>query len=278
MKSRRDESSTHRPDPGKVQSSEPSLPGGEASVGVPLTRIVPRKLSQVPELVVVTQPRSLAAERFRKLRSALSNRDQGPAQVIVVTSAAPSEGKSLVAMNLALAVASGNPGEVPLLVDADLRRPTVEKWLTPQPTLGLSDLLRGQTTFEHTVVPLTDVPLNVLPAGRSPLDSTDMLSSSRLGQVISGLRKSFSTIILDTPPIVLFTDAAAVAKHSDGVILVVRAGITPVAAFRQATELAGSAAPIIGMVLNDLEVNLADRGRSQEAGYYDSYYAEGRKK
>ena len=251
--------------------------GREVTAGVPLARIVPRVLAKSPELVVAVQPRSFATERFRRLRAVLSSPPEDAPQVIVVSSAAPGEGKSVVAMNLALAFASEDRSETPLLVDADLRRPTVESWLNPHPKLGLSDLLMGRAPLDHAVLRLEDSSLEVLPAGDIPSDPAGLMASDRARELLGQLRNRYSRIILDTPPVVPFADAAALGRHGDGFILVVRYGVTPVSAMLRATELLAGSAPVLGTVLNDLEENLADRGSYRASDYYHSYYAKERK-
>jgi len=246
--------------------------------GVPLAQLVPRTLVRAPELVVASQPRSFAAERFRRLRASLTGRGGEAPQVVVVTSAAPSEGKSLVAINLALAMALEDERAKSLLVDADLHRPSVGKWLNPPPALGLSDVLSGRAPLEHAILRLKDLAMDVLPAGETPQDPSDLLVSHRLQQVIVSLRETYARIVIDTPPIVPLTDAAAVGRQSDGIILVVRAGVTPASAFKQAAELASAAAPVLGIVLNDHEPSLADQGDYREANYYTAYFSEDRGK
>jgi receptor protein-tyrosine kinase/non-specific protein-tyrosine kinase len=246
------------------------------SVGVPLARIVQRTLEQAPELVLLSQPRSVAAEKFRRLKTVLSNvADPGPPQVIVVTSATPGDGKSMVSMNLALAFAADATGDV-LLIDADMRRPTLEKWLNPEPTLGLSEVLGGHTTLEHAILDLKNAPLKVLPAGHPPKETAELLSSNRCGEMMAALRKQFRRIVVDTPPIVPFTDADVVASLSDGVVMVVREGATPRPLFLQALASVTSAR-ILGTVLNDAQYNLADRHRHHES-YYSRYYDKDRRK
>ena len=243
------------------------------TAGVPLARIVARTLTRAPELVVLTQPRSYATERFRRLRALLSSEQTQGSRVVVITSAAPSEGKSLVAMNLALTIASGKDDKV-LLLDADLRRPSVDQWLTPKPTLGLTDILEGRTTIEHVVLDIADSMLSILPAGKIPQDPVELLSSESMRDLMLALRKRYKWIIIDTPPIIPFTDADAAGRLSDGFILVARAGSTAVSAFKQATALA-SAAPILGTVLNDAKASFADHNYKYDR-YYSSYYAKER--
>jgi capsular exopolysaccharide synthesis family protein len=275
MKPRRQEPVVRLPDPKKEDPvrNRPSDQG--KTIGVPLARIVPRTIAQAPELVVATQPRSYIAERFRRLRTALSSRDGAFPKVVLVTSAAPGEGKSVVAANLALALASGSDSEPSVLVDADLRRPSIAQWLLPPPTLGLADLLLGQTTLEHTVISPTNSALNLLPAGDTPSDPSDLLASDNVKRVIDELRQKYARIIIDTPPIVPFTDAVSIGRYADGFLLVVRAGVTRVTAYTQAIEL-GRSIPLLGTVLNDTEPNLADIGRDYGNEYYRKYYAKDR--
>lgn len=251
--------------------------GQEFTAGVPMARIVPRVLARTPELVVTGQPRSFATERFRRLRAVLSSPPEDAPQVIAVSSAAPGDGKSVVAMNLALAFASEDRSETPLLVDADLRRPSVERWLSPHPKLGLSDLLLGRAPIDHAILRLADSSLEVLPSGEIPSDPAGLMASDRARELLTELRGRYSRVILDTPPVVPFADAAAIGRYSDGFIVVVRCGVTPVSAMQRATELLSGAAPVLGTVLNDLEENLADRGSYRAAEYYNAYYSKERK-
>jgi protein-tyrosine kinase len=245
----------------------------QVTAGVPLARIVPRTLERAPELVVLTQPRSYSTERFRRLRSLLTSEHTQGSRVVVVTSAAPSEGKSLISVNLALTIASGKDDKV-LLLDADLRRPSVDQWLTPKPSLGLSDILSGRTTMEHVILDIADSMLDILPAGKVPHDPVELLSSERMRDLMPALRKQYKWVIIDTPPIIPFTDADAVGRLADGFILVARAGKTAVSAFKQATALA-SAAPILGTVLNDAKASFADHNYKYDR-YYSSYYKKER--
>jgi capsular exopolysaccharide synthesis family protein len=251
-----------------MNSPDESAPVEKASIGVPLARLIKRTLVDAPEIAMLHKPRSVESERFRRLKTTLINESEVEPQVIVITSPSPSEGKSLISVNLALAFAADLQGEV-LLVDADLRRPTIEEWLLPPPKLGLSELLRGETELEHTVLTLENAPLHVLPAGSLPRDPSELLSSERAKALMADLRKRYQRIIIDTPPIVPFTDADAVGAMSDGVLLVVRVDQTRRSAFTQAVASVTSTR-ILGTVLNDARPNLADRGRY--AGYEKSYY------
>lgn len=241
--------------------------------GVPLARVIPRMLDERVDAVMLTQPKSIAAERFRRLASMLSTRSDGP-QVLVVTSAIPNEGKTTLAMNLAMAWAV-DPDHETLIVDADLRRPTVHTWLKQPPGLGLADVLQGTVGLEHAIHDLKNSPLKVLPAGGACTDPIELLASEDMRQVLAQLREHYRHIVIDTPPIVPFTDADAIAKCADGVLLAARAGVTPRAAYQQAVALVQSA-PILGVVLNEAGANFAD-GAAVEVGYYNEYYDRGRR-
>lgn len=267
-------SSISRMWPGRATDGEAADAPKKVTEGVPLVKLIKRKLAAEPEIVMLSEPRSVAAEKIRRLKTILANAENGGPQVLVVTSAGPEEGKSFVSINLALAFAAEARDAV-LLVDADLRRPTVEHWIQPQPKLGLSELLTEQTELEHTVLELENSPLHVLPAGGLPEDPIELLGSDRARDVIQQLRSRFRRVIIDTPPSVPFADADAIGAFSDGVLVVARAAATRKANYVQAIHSLTSA-PVIGSVLNDLTYNLADRETYQgyEQAYYDYYQRE----
>jgi receptor protein-tyrosine kinase/non-specific protein-tyrosine kinase len=238
--------------------------------------LIKRRLKDDPELVMFNQPRSLGAEKFRRLKTLLLNDEEGAAQVIVVTSAAPSEGKSLISANLAMAFAADRQGEV-LLIDADLRRPTVDQWLSPPPKLGLSELLMGRTELEHVLLELENSPLRVIPAGTPARDPVELLSGDYASAMIQSLRGRFQRIIIDTPPIVPFTDADAIGALADGMLVVARAEQTRRSALVQALSSVTSTR-VLGTVLNDVTYNLADRDQYYGVRNYHNYYDEERRK
>ena len=176
--------------------------------------------------------------------------------------------------NLALALAA-DPSEEVLLVDADLRRPTIEHWVDPAPKLGLAELLGERTELDHTILELENSPLRILPAGEPPPDPIELLGSDRARDLVGKLRSRYRRIIIDTPPSVPFADAEAIGAFADGVIVVVRAGRTRRASLVQAIDSVFSA-PVLGTVLNDLTYSLADHESylSYEKGYYDYYQKE----
>lgn len=237
------------------------------AAGIPLGKLIPRELLITPEVVMVSAPRSAAAERFRRLKTLLIHDPQSEPQVIVVTSALPGEGKSLVSLNLALAFAADLDGEV-LLVDADIRRPGINRWLTPAPKIGLKEVLSGEAELEHGLLEIKAQHIVLLPAGEPPPDPVPLLSGARARGLIDDMRKRFKRIIIDTPPIVPFTDADIVASMSDGVVLIARSKATPKPLLEQAIKSVTSSR-ILGLVLNDATNTLVDRYR-----HYDDYYSK----
>lgn len=248
-------------------------PPAPVAQGVPMSKFVKRSLKRTPEMVMIRQDRTVAAEKFRRLRTLIKGREDQ--RIIVVTSAAPSEGKSTVALNVALGLASDSANRT-LLLDADLRRPTVARWIKPAPSIGFTECLVGSATLEHALVTLEDSPLHVLPAGSSEQDPIELLATEKCRDFIEELRERYDHVIIDTPPVVPFTDADTLATYADGVLLVVRAGTTLRRTFEAATR-AVSGAPILGAVLNDFAPNLADGVRDYDNYYYDEYYSRDRR-
>jgi len=258
------------PDEGKPAGAAPTGPDAPAG------KRARTRLLDVPEIVMLSQSRSVSAEKFRRLKTILTHDPEGGPQVIVVTSAAPNEGKTLVSTNLALAFAAERGGTV-LLVDADLRRPSVSQWLTPDPPRGLSEVLRRKEPLDRALLELENSSLRVLPAGEPPRDPVELLSSEFGRSVFSDLRRRFRRIVIDTPPIVPFADADVLGAHGDGILVVARAGTTPRRLLLQAIS-AVTSTRVLGMVLNDTTYSLADRDSYYRDKQYYKYYEKGRGK
>jgi capsular exopolysaccharide synthesis family protein len=243
-------------------------------VGVPLGGIIPRRFSDDPHLVLVNGPESPVAERYRRLRLKLDRPgpDGTPRQIILVTSAVPEEGKTTTSINLALAFAEGRNRRT-LLIDADLRRPSVTRYILPPPTLGLSEVLSGEVSLEHVLIEIKSARLTVLPAGAPSTNPQELLQSVHLVSVFAELRRRFDRIVLDTPPTVPFTDAAMLEAVSDGVLLVVRARRTTGTLIDRArASLAHSR--LLGVVLNDVDFTPVDRYYYRYDDYNPRRYAE----
>lgn len=226
-----------------------------------LPALVPRWSNMTDRnVIMLTDPASPIADRYRRLRLRL---EQGTAefpfrpQMTVITSAVPGEGKTTTAANLALAYAEDRTCRT-LLVDADLRRPSLSGYITPRPVSGLSEVLAGKIPLDRALIELTDAGLWVLPAGAPTRNPLGLLQSPNLVRFLDELRGRFDRIVIDTPPTVPFTDAAVVASHADGTLLLVRAGKTTKPLIRRAREsLVG--ASILGVVLNDVAFTFVDR-------------------
>jgi capsular exopolysaccharide synthesis family protein len=218
------------------------------------------------ELVAQHLPKSQMSEAFRALRtSLLLSRADHPPQVILVTSALPREGKTTAAANLAVTLAQ--LGDKTIVVDADLRKPGVERLLnmTCGNCPGLSSSLAGASSLDAVVVPHPTIPnLAAIPTGPLPPNPADLLSSHRVAEAIAELRKSFKFIVIDSPPVMAATDAVILSVQTDGVLLVVRSGETPKEAFTRTRDLLISIkCNILGVVLNAVDSSSPD--------YYYSY-------
>jgi capsular exopolysaccharide synthesis family protein len=214
--------------------------------------------------IVTGHPSAAAIEQYRRLAATLHQlqADRG-IKAVMITSAVPREGKTLTAVNLALTL-SESYGLKVLLVDADLRRPSVHEIFKLPNTVGLSDGLRqdrGQLQFVEVSPCLT-----VLPAGRSTSNPMAQLTSDRMKSLVAEASSRYDWVILDTPPVGLLPDAQLLSGLADGVIVVVGAGTTPYPLVQRVINELG-VDNIIGTVLNRVEeVNLPAND------YHHDYY------
>ncbi|HEX6463660.1 MAG TPA: CpsD/CapB family tyrosine-protein kinase [Vicinamibacterales bacterium] len=231
---------------------------------VPVTKVRQAEGSLEARLVAAHASQSLAAEQFRSLRTRIKAAENGHAQrVIIVTSPNTGDGKSLTAANLALTMAQEFQQRV-LLLDADLRRPSIHHMFGINETPGLSDVLMGGSTVEDALVELPEHHLMVLPSGLVPVHPAELLGSAGMRRVIDTLRTRFDRIILDMPPVAPLADVSIASGMVDGILMIVRAGVTPKPAIERA--LAGlEMSKVLGLVLNDA-------GASGRYGYDDYDY------
>lgn len=218
------------------------------------------------ELVAQHLPKSQMSEAFRALRtSILLSQAEHPPQVILVTSALPREGKTTAAANLAVTLAQ--LGDRTVLVDADLRKPGIGRLLNlgTGKYAGLSSYLAGVSSLDLVSVPHPVIPnLVAIPTGPLPPNPADLLSSHKLADAIVELRAKFKFIVIDSPPVMAATDAVILSVQADGVLLVVRSGETPKAAFTRTRDLLTSVkSHLLGVVLNAVDSSAPD--------YYYSY-------
>lgn len=205
---------------------------------------------------VLAEPKSQFAESFRALRTALllSTTGQAP-KFILMTSATPSEGKTTLATNLACIMAQGDARV--LLIDADLRRPSVHHRFGMSGRVGLTTVLTGAAPLEKAVQNVAEVPnLDVLPAGPMPPFPTEMIGSEVMDQVLRRCGELYTYVIIDTPPILSVTDGVVLARHADATVLVVRHGKSSRHVVRRARDLLlRSGAPLSGIVLNAVDLS-----------------------
>lgn len=210
-------------------------------------------------LVVLSQSKSQFSESFRALRTSLLLSTAGhPPKFILLTSATPSEGKTTLSTNLACILAQGDARV--LLIDADLRRPSVHHRFGMSGKIGLTTVLTGASTLESAAQNVAEVPnLDVLPAGPMPPFPTEMLSSQAMTSLLQHCGEIYTHVLIDTPPILSVTDGVILAQHSDAVVLVVRHGKSNKHIVRRARDLlVRSGAPITGIVLNAVDLNSPD--------------------
>ncbi len=217
-------------------------------------------------LVVALSPQSLAAEQYRSLRTRLRRAENGrTVRVILVTSPAKGDGKSLTAANLALTMAQEFQQRV-LLIDGDLRRPTVHHLFGVSTGPGLSDVLMGTADINEALVALPEHHLTVLQAGTPPGRPAELLGSAAMRRLLDGLRTRFDRILIDMPPVAPLADTQIVAPMADGVLMIVRAGVTPKPAIERA--LSGlDMSKVLGLVLNETGGHEADRHTYEGYGY-----------
>jgi capsular exopolysaccharide synthesis family protein len=220
---------------------------------------------------VVVDPLMMAAcrEQYRRL-AAMLHRMQAESglKVVMIASAAANEGKSLTASNLAMTLSESYRRSV-LLIDADLRRPTLHTIFKVPAARGLSGILDA---IEERDLPVHAVSANltILPAGRPSADPMAGLTSQRMRRLIGDARDAFDWVIIDTPPIGLLTDANLLGSMVDGAILVVRADITPCDLVQRSVEALGRDR-LLGVVLNGTTARSAGRGYYK---YYNHYYGK----
>ena len=226
-------------------------------------------------LTVLKRPSSPMAESFRSLRtSVLLSTAPRPPQTLLVTSAQVGEGKTSTACNLAMSFAQrGGPV---LIVDADLRRPSVAKTLGIANEKGLSSFLTGAHSLDEVLIQYERVPnLWILPAGPRPPDLAELLSSLMMEGTLKDLLKRFTQIVIDSPPLLLVTDAVVLSAMVDGVILVVSSGTTARGALSRAHRILENAgARVLGMVLNKVDMRFDTYYGSYYGPYHQSYYDE----
>ena len=239
----------------------------KTALGVPFLGMVP-KVPENPEHGAPLLDRGVTpnfAEAMRTLRTnVLFSSTSTGSQSLVITSSGPGEGKTVVASNLAMALAQ--TGQRVVLIDADMRRPRVHEVFAEKQEPGLSNVLIGDVKISEALRSTSSASLWVLPAGHIPPNPAELLGSTRFADFITTLGQQFAWVIIDSPPIMAVTDAAVVAHIANGVVFVVGSEMTSRAVAATAIEqLTTANARIVGAVLNRVDLD-------QNAYYYSQYY------
>lgn len=220
------------------------------------------------ELIPHTDARSPIAEAYRALRTSLLLASANSPKVIVITSSFAREGKTTTSVNLATVLAQ--MGKPVLLLDADLRRPRLQKVFQGKMNLGLVNYLAANIPLDDIIQP-TEVPnLSVVLSGPNPPNPSELLASDRMKHLIEEVRGKFAYVIFDSPPVLAVTDAIVLAASADGVVLCVHGGKTPRDLVQRSAErLRQSNIPVLGAILNNLDLH--QYGYTYRKSYYDYY-------
>jgi len=247
-----------------VQSAPPSV--AQSPLQSEAQTVHPN-LTANPKLVIGPGQDMVCREQYRRLAATLHEAQTTRGlKSLVVTSAVPKEGKTLTTVNLALTF-SESYGRKVLLIDADLRRPSVHEVLRIPNKTGLSQALRSDRPLQLATISVTPN-LDVLPSGRGEKEPLAALSSSRMPALLEYATARYDWVIIDTPPLALMSDASLVAGLTQAVIFVIRAGATPYSVISKALETLGREV-ILGTVLNGVD----DANTSAES-YYGHYYSD----
>ncbi|MDP4176986.1 MAG: CpsD/CapB family tyrosine-protein kinase [Bacillota bacterium] len=225
----------------------------------------------INNLIALDNPKSRVAEAFRTLRTNIqfSSLDNN-LKSILITSTAPSEGKSTVIINLGLAMAQS--GKKVLIIDCDLRKPSIHKKLSIPNTKGLTSILIGDVKIEDCITPLSVNNLSVLSCGATPPNPSELLGTKKMKQLIEELEGMFDVVLIDSPPVIAVTDAQIISTFAKGVILVSAYGQTEKGAIINAKNLLDKVgANIIGVVMNKIPEESHGYGYGY-GRYYNKYY------
>jgi len=224
--------------------------------------------SGTSDLVAFDAPRSHTAEAFRALRTSLAFSLPGEnIRSVVVSSALPSEGKSIAAINLA--VTQAQTSKRTLLIDGDMRKPRLHSVFGTGNHHGLSGLLSGteQKSLADLTVATPVENLDFLPCGSIPRNPAELLDGKAFEDLMAKLYEVYDFVVIDSPPGFALVDSLIIAKHTDGLLLVVRSFVTPKAAAQQfATRLSEAGARLLGIVMNNVDTPRG--GRYGYGGYY----------
>lgn len=213
-----------------------------------------------PRIVTFYDLKSPVAEQYRILRTNLAALDsKSPIKVMTITSSIHGEGKTITAINMAISMAHDLSKKQILLVDADLRRSRISKYLGVKTEIGLSELLSDGVNIDDAMFNIGGGldNLTILPAGAVPKNPAELLGSQKMKNFINLVKSKYDYILLDTPPVVPVTDAGVIGAQTDGVIMVVQAERTQKGVVNHSESLLKQAhAKILGYILTNIQYHI----------------------
>ncbi|HEX9786813.1 MAG TPA: polysaccharide biosynthesis tyrosine autokinase [Candidatus Binatia bacterium] len=252
--------------PGKCRPALPQRAPAKTAAGA---KVLHNPMAK--ELVMAGDQLSLTAESYRTIRTALLlSKAEHPPKVILLTSPAPGEGKTVTTVNLGMALAQS--GQTVLVVDADLRKGRCHKLVNVSNKTGLTNVLTGQVGLRSAITETAVGNFYILPRGGLPPNPADLLMSHKMQQVVNELRNSFDFVLIDSPPAIAVSDAAVVSALCDGVLMVFHGQKTTAQTARRAVERLDSInATLLGVILNGVDIRNPDY--VDYRSYYPTYYA-----
>jgi capsular exopolysaccharide synthesis family protein len=234
--------------------------GGFVSYDISPTRVE-------PHLVAISQPRSAYCEQFRSLRTRiLQAGERMKMRAFVITSAGIGEGKTLTSVNLAWLLAQSE-GVRALLIDSDLRQPCVGDYLGIESPIGLSEVLGGKATLDEAILRLEPAGLYLLPGGAPRDDVAELLTGPTYAKLLTDARRLFDYVIIDAPPLGVFSDANVLISRADGALLVVRAGKTRYSTVDKLLDHLPRES-VLGVVLNSTDEEMESNLYYYRRNYY----------
>lgn len=223
-----------------------------------------KRLKESRKLVTISETKSLILEQFRTIRTnitfSMPNQDL---KTILVTSSIPGEGKSTNAANIGVVFAQG--GKRVLIIDGDMRMPTLHQTFKTYNKIGLSNVIAKKAEYYEAIQETFIVGLHVMTSGSIPPNPSELLSSSALDILLLDVKKDYDIIIVDAPPLLSVSDSQILANKCDGTLLIVNTGVVEKGAVQKATAiLSTSKAKVLGVVLN----NYVSSSRKH---YYENY-------
>ncbi len=250
----------------------PAEAPAENWLDVPTDRILRPMPTPEQRLVAITEPEGTGAEMFRVLATRLAHmQNKRRLQKLLITSSVVDEGKSVIAVNLALTLARRTNERV-LLIEADLRRPTASLLLSSSPLPGISEWCEGKLALEDSLYQVNDLPLWFLPAGHPMDEPLPLLESHKFAQMLDQVSTGFDCVLLDATPLLPMADCTSLARLCDGVLVVVRDGVTRKKVLNKAVSCVEKS-KLVGVVFNGSSMLNIDYDH-----YYGSNYSSSKSK